>query len=161
MNKRPLWPNLRILSRMIGAVKILTKWKHVKKSKLAQVVSFFLGKTDSKYNKYSANSIYIKYSIIVRKGVPVPLFKAPTSWTSLPPPPFLKCLFTLHLLFHLLSRYFRQSPPPPSRNPLVLLIRPTNLGSNKYQKGGFTSSTVTFYQNSIFNLLNPFTNRLS
>ena len=33
-------------------------------------------------------------------------------------------------------------------------------GLNKYQKGDFTSSTVAFYQKSIFNLLNPFTNRL-
>ena len=32
------------------------------------------------------------------------------------------------------------------------------LGLNKYQKGDFTSSTVAFYQKSIFNLLNPFTN---
>ena len=29
------------------------------------------------------------------------------------------------------------------------------LGLNKYQKGDFTSSTVAFYQKSIFNLLNP------
>ena len=39
------------------------------------------------------------------------------------------------------------------------LIQPTNqptfLGLNKYQKGDFTSSAVTFYQKSILNLLNP------
>ena len=29
---------------------------------------------------------------------------------------------------------------------------------NKHKKGGFTSSIFTFYQKSIFDLLNPFTN---
>ena len=33
------------------------------------------------------------------------------------------------------------------------------LGLNKYQKGDFTSSTVAFYQKSIFNHLDPLTNR--
>ena len=33
------------------------------------------------------------------------------------------------------------------------------LGLNKYQKGDFTSSTVAFYQKSIFKLLNLFTKR--
>ena len=32
------------------------------------------------------------------------------------------------------------------------------MGLNKYQKGDFTSSTVAFYQKSIFDLLNLFTN---
>ena len=48
--------------------------------------------------------------------------------------------------------------PPPA------LTRPTNLpdteltGLNTYQKDDFTSSTVAFYQKSVFNLLNPFKN---
>ena len=32
------------------------------------------------------------------------------------------------------------------------------MGLNKYQKGNFTSSIVAFYQKSIFDFLNPFTN---
>ena len=48
---------------------------------------------------------------IAHKGVPVPLFKAPTPWLSLPP--FLKFLFSLPtFLFHPLLRYFRQFPHP-------------------------------------------------
>ena len=35
--------------------------------------------------------------------------------------------------------------------------QPTFLGSNKYQKGDFTNSTLAFYLKSIFNLLNLFT----
>ena len=39
------------------------------------------------------------------------LFKAPTPWPSLPPPPFLKSLFPLSsFLFHPLLSYFRQFP---------------------------------------------------
>ena len=34
------------------------------------------------------------------------------------------------------------------------------MGLNKYQKGDFNSSTVAFYQKSIFDFLNPFTNTL-
>ena len=99
---------------------------------------------------------------IVRKGVPVPpLFKAPTPWPSLPPP-FLKSLFPLlSFLFRPLLRYFRQFPPHSPTPLLTLFNQPTFLGLNKYQKDDFTSSTVTFYQKSIFNLLNSFTNRLS
>ena len=49
---------------------------------------------------------------IVGKGIPGPLlFKASTSWPSLPP--FLKCLLALpSFLFHPLLRYFRQFPHP-------------------------------------------------
>ena len=48
---------------------------------------------------------------IVRKGVPVPLFKAPTPWPRLPI--FFKSLFPLpSFLFHPLLRYFRQFPLP-------------------------------------------------
>ena len=32
---------------------------------------------------------------------------------------------------------------------------------NPYEKGDFTSSTVTFYQKSIFDFLNPFTDKSS
>ena len=35
------------------------------------------------------------------------------------------------------------------------------MGLNKYQKGDFTSSTVAFYQKSIFDFLNPFRKMLS
>ena len=34
------------------------------------------------------------------------------------------------------------------------------MGLNKYQKGDFNSSTVAFYQKSIFDFLNPFRNTL-
>ena len=88
------------------------------------------------------------------------LFKALTLCPSLPT--FLKALFPLSsFLFHPLLRYFRQFPPH-SRNPLLPKSdQPTFLGLNTYQKGDCTSSTVASYQKSIFNLLNPFTNRLS
>ena len=57
-------------------------------------------------------------------------------------------------------RYFRQFPPHSPTPLLTLFNQPTFLGLNKYQKDDFTSSTVTFYQKSIFSILNPFTNRL-
>ena len=63
-------------------------------------------------------------------------------------------LFTLRsFLFHILLRCFRQFP--------LTLTQQNFLGLNKCQKGDFASSTVIFYQKSIFNFLNPFTNRLS
>ena len=108
--------------------------------------------------------IYIYLYITAHKGVPVPLlFKVPTPWLSLPPP-FLKYLFPLpSFLFHPLLRYFRQFPSL-SCNPLLPYIEPTNQptfhGLNKYQNSDLTSSTVAFYQKSILNLLNLFTNRL-
>ena len=34
------------------------------------------------------------------------------------------------------------------------------MGLNKHQKGDFNSSTVAFYQKSIFDFLNPFRNTL-
>ena len=87
------------------------------------------------------------------KGVPAPppLCKAPTLWPSLPPP-FSKFLYPLpYFLFHLLWKYFRQFPHPHT-NPSCTnpTNQPTFLGLNKYQKGEFTSSTVAFYQKSIF-----------
>ena len=41
--------------------------------------------------------------------------------------------------------------------PALPLLLPL-AGLNKYQKSDFTSSTVAFYQKSLFDLLNPFTN---
>ena len=76
---------------------------------------------------------------------------------QLTPTPFLKSLFLLpSFLLHSLLRYFRQFPPP-SRNPTC--PNPTHQLSlhiinafNKYQKSDFTSSTVAFYQKSIFDI---------
>ena len=100
-------------------------------------------------------SDYICIIIIVRGSNP-PLFKAPTSSPSLP------SLFPLPLfLFHPILRNFTQFPPP-SHNPLLPFSDSATFHSvNKYQKCDFTSSTAAFYQKSIFNHLNPFTNRLS
>ena len=103
-----------------------------------------------------------QYGYIVRKGIPAPLFKAPTPWPSLPP--FLKLLFPLpYFMLHPLLRYFPQSPfPHPHANLLLLQSdQPTPFRFKQISKGYFTSSTVTFYQKSISNLSNLFTNRLS
>ena len=108
------------------------------------------------------NYISILLLTIVRKGVPVPppFFQAPTPWPSIPP--FLKSLFPLSsFLFHPVLRYFRQSPPP-SHNPLVSLIQPTNLSWFKQiSKRLFYQFNCHFLSKLIFNLLNPFTNKLS
>ena len=98
--------------------------------------------------------------IIVRKGaLALPFIQGTHPLTHLVP--FLKSLFPLpSSLFHPILKYFRQFPQP-SCNPLLpLSSKPTFFGSNKFKKCNFTSSTVTFYQRSIFNLLNPFTDRL-
>ena len=94
------------------------------------------------------------------KEVPDPLLKAPTPLSSLTP--FFKSLCPIPLFsVSPLLRYFGQYLPP-SQPPSAIIQLPTNLlGLNKYQKSNFKSSTVFFYQKSIFNLLNPFTNRLS
>ena len=102
---------------------------------------------------------------IVCKGVPAPspfLRHTPlTQLAAIPPPPFRIFLSLPFFLFHPLLRYSRQFPPTLTQ-PSPTLIRPTNLPyCKKHQKDDFTSSTVAFYQKSIFNLLNPFTNRLS
>ena len=47
--------------------------------------------------------------------------------------------------------------PPPA----LIRLNLTFLALNEYQKGDFISSTVAFFQKLIFNILNPFTNRLS
>ena len=56
---------------------------------------------------------------IVRKEAPArPLFKAPTTWPSLPAP-FLNSLFPLPSFpFYIILRYFRQFPPPSHNPPL-------------------------------------------
>ena len=92
--------------------------------------------------------------IIVRNGVPAfPLFKALTPWPS-----FLafspSICFPPSFLFHLLLRYFRQFP---HHRATTSCPNPNNQPFLKYQKGDFTSSSVTFNQKSIFNILNPFT----
>ena len=70
--------------------------------------------------------------------VPPPLFSAPPSF---------KVFWTVP---------FTQTQPLPA------LVRPTNFPCLKQiSKGHFTSSTVAFHQKSVFNLLNPLTNRLS
>ena len=54
-----------------------------------------------------------------------------------------------------------QTVPPTLTQPPPALIRHTNLpytqltGLNKYQKGDFTSSTIAFYQKSIFDFYMP------
>ena len=51
------------------------------------------------------------------QGFPAPLFKASTSWPSLPP--FFKSLCPLpSVLFHPFLRYFRQFPPPSRKSVL-------------------------------------------
>ena len=106
----------------------------------------------------------MKYSvktegILVLMGVPAPLRHPPL---DLVPPPFFKSLSPLSsFLFHPLLRYFRQTPT--LLQPSPALTRPTNLPWFKQISKEwfycFTSSTVAFYQKSMFNLLNPFTNR--
>ena len=101
---------------------------------------------------------------LVCKGVPAspflrhppleptcPLFKIFVSPPLFSVPPFLPLL-----------RYSDSSPHPhatfcpnPAHQPSLHVT-----GVNKYQKVDFTSSTVVFHQKSIFDFLNPFTNRL-
>ena len=102
------------------------------------------------------NYISILLLTIVRKGVPAILFFSDTHH-------FLKSLLPLSsFLFYPVLRYFRQ--PLSTFTQLPNALNPTNqpfLVQTNIEKVYFTSSTVTFYQHSIFNLLNPFTNRLS
>ena len=107
----------------------------------------------------------LKYSVktegIVCKRVP-----APQPLLSQPPldpvcSPFLKSLLLLcSFVFHPI-RHFIQTPHPHATPSCPSPTNQPSFGSNKYQKGDFTSSTVAFCQKSIFNLLDPFTNRLS
>ena len=93
-------------------------------------------------NAWQCQSMSRTYAIVCKEIPvrPLPLFKAPTSWSSMPP--FLKYLFPLpSFLFHPLLRYFRQFLPP-SQLPSALIPPPTNLGLKKYQKSDFTGSTV-------------------
>ena len=106
----------------------------------------------------------MKYSVkiegIVRKGVPAPLLLRHPALDLVCPPPIFK-IFVFPPLFSVPPPFkVFWTDPPPSCNPfLPQSNQPTFLGLNKYQKGDFTSSTVAFYQKSIFNLLNPFANR--
>ena len=88
----------------------------------------------------------------------------PTPWPSLiRPTSSIFKIFVSPPLFSVppLLRYFKQFSLP-SRNPLLPQSdQPTFLGLNKHQKGDFTSSTVAFYQKSVFNILNLVINRLS
>ena len=107
-----------------------------------------------------------KLHIIVCKGVSSPLFKVTTPGPSLPP------LFKILVSSTLYSipppfKVFQTVPPPPPPTflqPPPASIRHTSLpytllmGLNKYQKDYFTSSNFAFYQKSIFNFLNSFTN---
>ena len=95
----------------------------------------------------------------VRKGAPAPLFKAPTPWPSLPSP-FLKPLCPLpSVLLHPLLRYFRQFPHPHA-NPSS--PSPTNqLSWFKLSKGQIYQFNCCLLSKINFNLLNPFTSRLS
>ena len=100
---------------------------------------------------------------IVPKGVPAPPFEGTHPLIQLAPlPRFLKSvsppLFSVPPDFKVF-----QTIPPTLTQPPPALIRHTNLpytNLNKYQKGDFTSSTVAFYQKSIFDFLNPFTDIL-
>ena len=73
---------------------------------------------------------------------------------------FSPSLFSVPLTF----KVFQTVPPPyphatPSSCPNPRQQPYTQLtGLNKCQKGDFASSTVAFYQKSIFDFLNPFTN---
>ena len=79
------------------------------------------------------------------------LFKSPTPWPSLPP---FNIFVSPPLFYGILDNF---QFPPPLCNPLLLQFgQPTLIGMNKYKKDDFSSSTVTFHQKSIFNLLSPF-----
>ena len=98
---------------------------------------------------------------IVRKGL-----LAPPPFLSHPPLdqacPLLKSLCPLSsFLFHPVLRCFRQFPPPSWQNPPVLIL-PTNLSWFKQiSKGQIYHFNCHFLSKINFNLLNPFTNRLS
>ena len=74
-------------------------------------------------------------------------------------PPFLNFCFPSPLFCSTSFQGILHNSPHPHVTPSY--PNPTNQPLNKYQKSDFTSSTVTFYQKSIFNLLNHFINRLS
>ena len=91
---------------------------------------------------------------IVHKGVPASPFLRHYHLTLLAP--LFKICFPCPLFWQPPSLHPHAIPSCP--NPTN---QPTFLGLNIYQKGDFTSLAVTFYQKSVFNLLNPFTSRLS
>ena len=99
--------------------------------------------------------------INIPRGVPAPLFKAPTPWHSLPS--FLKYLCSLpSFLFHpsSISRYFfRHSPPHPTIMQIPpALTWPTNLSwFKKISKGWIYQFNCCFLSKVNFNLLNSVT----
>ena len=108
------------------------------------------------------NLIHFKPMFIVRKEVPAlpPLFQAPTACPSLPP---LLNIFVSLPLFTVppLFKVFQTVPPTLTQIPPTL-IRPTNLSWFRYtSKGRIYKSNCGFLSKINFNLLNPFTNRLS
>ena len=87
------------------------------------------------------------------------LFKAPTTLDPACPPLFKIFFFLFSFQFNPLFKVF-QTVPPTLTQAAAALIQPTNPPWFKqYQKGDFTSSTLTFFQKSIFILLDLFTNR--
>ena len=75
---------------------------------------------------------------------------------------FLNKLNNEIVVINITPTYNFNSPDQETIIPLTVLIQPTSLPWFKQiSEGAFTSSTVAFYQKSFFNLLNPFTNRLS
>ena len=92
---------------------------------------------------------------MVCKGVPAASFlRHPPLDPACPPPPHTHTHTHTHTQLRNTPTLMHPPSAPSSDQPIFL-------GLNKYQKGDFTRSTVTFYQKSIFNLLNPFITRLS
>ena len=142
----------------------LRHWSFVKQNLSSEKKCYYIIQASLSASLYIHKDFYpsaFKYPQFIRGfQSPPPLFKVPT----LDPAclSFLKSLFSLRsFLTHLLLKCFRQFSSP-SQNPLLPQFRQsTFIGLNKYQNGDFNSSTVAFYQKSIFNLLIAFTNRLT
>ena len=110
----------------------------------------------------SWSQFWILWDWSFNKRIPAPpFFKRPTPWPSLPPlfkhfvsPPLFFVSPTL--------KYFRQSLPLTLRQIPPALIRPTNLSWFKQtSKGWIYQFSCGFLSKDNFNLLSPFTNRLS
>ena len=107
-------------------------------------------------------TIYV-WIYIVRKGVPAPPFlRHPSIDLACAPPPIFKFLCPLPSFpFHPLLRYFRQFTPPSCKS-VSQPFWPTNLSWFKQiSKGWIYQFNCHFLSKTNFNLLNPFTNRLS
>ena len=85
------------------------------------------------------------------------------SWLSLSPPPLLKSLCPVpSFLFHSLFRYSIKTVPPTLTQIPPALIWPTNLPwFEQISKVWIYQFNCCFLSKMNFNLLNPFTNRLS